>query len=141
MLQVKKKGLRDLGGTLRAEQAHHIAVGAETLALRLAAPATTRWRWRDGWRRSPPSAACYYPGLASHAQHERAARLFKRGFGLLMSFELRDGIDTLAFLDALQLVIVSSTWPTTARWRSPSRRRSTTRWARNDGPRWASPSG
>ena len=33
--QMRKKGLRDLGGTLAAEQAHHIAVGAETLALRM----------------------------------------------------------------------------------------------------------
>ena len=33
--QMRKKGLRDWGGTLAAEQAHHIAVGAETLALRM----------------------------------------------------------------------------------------------------------
>ncbi len=33
--QIRKKGLRDWGGTLTAEQAHHIAVGAETLALRM----------------------------------------------------------------------------------------------------------
>ena len=33
--QIRKKGLRDWGGTLSAEQAHHIGVGAETLALRM----------------------------------------------------------------------------------------------------------
>jgi O-acetylhomoserine (thiol)-lyase len=33
--QLRKKGLRDFGGTLAAEQAHHLAVGAETLALRM----------------------------------------------------------------------------------------------------------
>ena len=32
---MRKKGLRDWGGTLAADQAHHIAVGAETLALRM----------------------------------------------------------------------------------------------------------
>jgi O-acetylhomoserine (thiol)-lyase len=52
--------------------------------------------------------AVHYPGLASHSQHERAAALFGGRFGALMSFELREGIDPLAFLDALQLVIVSS---------------------------------
>ena len=36
LLQLRKKGLRDLGGTLAATDAHHIAVGAETLALRMA---------------------------------------------------------------------------------------------------------
>ncbi|HEX4509728.1 MAG TPA: cystathionine gamma-synthase family protein [Burkholderiaceae bacterium] len=108
LLQVKKKGLRDMGGTLRAEDAHRIAVGAETLALRLGRVcdnALALAQWLEG---QPAVRRVHYPGLASHAQHERAARLFKGGFGLLMSFELRDGIDTLAFLDALQLVIVSS---------------------------------
>jgi len=108
LLQVKKKGLRDMGGTLRAEDAHRIAVGAETLQLRLRRVcdnALALARWLEA---QPAIGRVYYPGLASHAQHERAARLFKGDFGLLMSFELRDGIDTLAFLDALQLVIVSS---------------------------------
>jgi O-acetylhomoserine (thiol)-lyase len=108
LLQIKKKGLRDMGGTLRAEDAHRIAVGAETLELRLRrvcdnALALARWL-----EQQPQVARVYYPGLGSHAQHERAARLFKGGFGPLMGFELREGIDTLAFLDALQLVIVSS---------------------------------
>ena len=31
-LQIKKKGLRDLGGSLGPEAAHHIAMGSETLA-------------------------------------------------------------------------------------------------------------
>ena len=97
-----------MGGTLRAEDAHRIAVGAETLELRLGrvcdnALALARWL-----ETQPGIARVHYPGLASHAQHERAARLFQGRFGLLMSFELREGIDTLAFLDALQLVIVSS---------------------------------
>jgi O-acetylhomoserine (thiol)-lyase len=108
LLQIRKKGLRDMGGTLRAEDAHRIAVGAETLQLRMRRVcdnALALARWLEA---QPGIARVYYPGLASHAQHERAARLFKGDFGLLMSFELREGIDTLAFLDALQLVIVSS---------------------------------
>jgi O-acetylhomoserine (thiol)-lyase len=108
LLQVRKKGLRDMGGTLRADDAHRIAVGAETLALRLQRAcdnALALARWLEA---RPAIRRVHYPGLASHAQHERAARLFKGGFGLLMSVELREGIDTLAFLDALQLVIVSS---------------------------------
>ena len=107
MLQVRKKGLRDIGGTLRAEEAHRIAVGAETLALRLRRVCDNALALRDGWRRSRASPACTTPACASHPQHERAARLFRGGFGLFC-FELREGIDTFAFLDALQLVIVSS---------------------------------
>ncbi|MBC7993398.1 MAG: aminotransferase class I/II-fold pyridoxal phosphate-dependent enzyme, partial [Rhizobacter sp.] len=35
LLQIRKKGLRDLGGTLSAEHGHRIATGAETLTLRM----------------------------------------------------------------------------------------------------------
>ena len=35
LTQIKKKGLRDFGAALAPEAAHHIAIGAETLALRL----------------------------------------------------------------------------------------------------------
>ena len=108
LLQVKKKGLRDMGGTLRAEDAHRIAVGAETLGLRLRRVCDNALALAQWLAAQPGIARVHYPGLASHAQHERAARLFNGGFGLLVGFELREGIDTLAFLDALQLVIVSS---------------------------------
>jgi O-acetylhomoserine (thiol)-lyase len=62
-------------------------------------------RWLEA---QPAIAKVYYPGLPSHAQHERATALFDGGYGPLLSFELREGIDCFAFLDALELVIVSS---------------------------------
>ncbi len=108
LLQVKTKGLRDMGGTLRAEDAHRIAVGAETLALRVGRVGDNALALAQWLEARPGIARVHYPGLASHAQHERAARLFGGRFGPLMSFELRSGLDPLAFLDALQLVIVSS---------------------------------
>ncbi len=107
LLQVRKKGLRDLGGSLRAEDAHRIALGAETLALRVERASTNALAlatWLEG---QPAVARVHYPGLASHAQHARARRLF-RAFGSLMAIELRDGIDHLALLDALKIVILSS---------------------------------
>jgi O-acetylhomoserine (thiol)-lyase len=108
LLQIRKKGLRDLGASLRAEDAHRIAVGAETLALRIPRVCDNALQMARWLEAQPAIARVLYPGLPSHAQHERAARLFNGGFGPLLSFELREGIDCFAFLDALQLVIVSS---------------------------------
>ncbi len=105
--QIRKKGLRDLGATLSAEHAHRLAVGAETLALRMdraCENALGLARWLE---QHPAVGVVRYPGLASHPQHERARELFRR-FGALLSFELRDGIDCFDFLDALALVIKSS---------------------------------
>jgi len=105
--QIRKKGLRDLGATLRAEDAHRIGVGAETLALRVersCANAMALARWLE---EQPQVQRVHYPGLPSHAQHERARALFG-SFGALLSLELRAGIDHFAFLDALRVVILSS---------------------------------
>jgi O-acetylhomoserine (thiol)-lyase len=105
--QIRKKGLRDMGGTLRAEDAHRIAIGAETLQLRVertSANALALAQWLEA---QPEVARVYYPGLPSHAQHERAAALFS-AFGPLLAFELRTGIGHFDFLDALQLVVLSS---------------------------------
>lgn len=108
ILQIRKKGLRDFGATLRAEDAHRISVGAETLVLRLARACDNALQLAQWLEKQPQIARVYYPGLKSHAQHQRAADLFKGRFGTLLSFELRDGIDCFDFLDALKLVIVSS---------------------------------
>jgi len=105
--QIRKKGLRDAGASLAPEAAHHIAVGAETLALRMdriCANALALARYLES---HPRVGAVYYPGLESHPQHARAGALF-RGFGGLLAFELADGIDCFEFLDRLRIVVCSS---------------------------------
>ena len=107
MQQIRKKGLRDFGGTLRAEDAHRIAIGAETLQLRMernCANAMALAQWLEA---QPQVHRVYYPGLTSHEQHERAKTLFG-GFGALLSFELQDELNHFAFLDSLRLIILSS---------------------------------
>jgi O-acetylhomoserine (thiol)-lyase len=107
ILQIRKKGLRDVGCTLAAEPAHRIAVGAETLALRMdrcCANALALARYLAG---HPKVARVYYPGLEDHPQHRLSAELF-RAHGGLLALELADGIDCLDFLNRLKLVIKSS---------------------------------
>ncbi len=105
--QLRKKGLRDWGGTLAAEQAHHIAVGSETLALRMERICANALALAEWLQQSPDIAKVYYPGLATHPQHALASQLF-RGYGGLLSFELRDGIDPFDFLNRLKVVVLSS---------------------------------
>jgi O-acetylhomoserine (thiol)-lyase len=107
LTQIRKKGLRDLGGTLAATEAHHVAVGAETLALRLARQCENAQAIAEFLAAHPRVSAVYYPGLASHPQHALARELF-RGYGALLSFELADGIDPFAFLNRLAVVVLSS---------------------------------
>jgi O-acetylhomoserine (thiol)-lyase len=105
--QLRKKGLRDWGGTLAAEQAHHIAVGAETLALRMERICGNAQALAEWLADQPQVHAVHYPGLASHPQHELAGELF-RAYGGLLSFELAPGIDPFDFLNRLKIVVLSS---------------------------------
>lgn len=105
--QIRKKGLRDLGASLSPEAAHHIALGAETLSLRMdraCANARALALFLDA---HPLVGRVYHPSLSAHPQHERAARLL-RDFGALMSFELDPAVSLFGFLDALETVVLSS---------------------------------
>jgi O-acetylhomoserine (thiol)-lyase len=105
--QIRKKGLRDWGGTLSSEQAHHIAVGAETLALRMQRNCASAQALAAFLAGHPRVRAVYYPGLPDHPQHALAKALF-RGFGGLLSFELDPALDCFDFLNRLRVVISSS---------------------------------
>ena len=107
LTQIRKKGLRDGGGTLSPEAAHTISVGAETLALRLERACNNALALAQYFEAHPKIKKVFYPGVASHPQHERAGKLFKK-FGGLMSIELDESIDCLEFLNKLKLVIKSS---------------------------------
>ncbi|RZM20985.1 MAG: hypothetical protein EOO88_34605 [Pedobacter sp.] len=107
LTQIRKRGLRDGGGTLSPEAAHSISVGAETLALRLeraCSNALALAKYLDG---HPMVSKVYYPGLPSHPQHNLANSIFHQ-FGGLMSFDLKEGMDCFGFLNKLKLVIKSS---------------------------------
>ncbi|WP_313699916.1 cystathionine gamma-synthase family protein [Achromobacter sp.] len=108
LTQIKKKGLRDMGGTLAAEPAHRIAVGAETLALRMAKHCANALALARFLEEHPGVAEVHYPGLASHPQHARATALFGSRFGGLLGVELADGVDCFDFLNRLRVVLMAT---------------------------------
>jgi len=108
LLQIKKKGLRDMGGTLSADAAHRIAIGAETLALRMAAHCSNALALARMLEAHPGVAKVHYPGLPSHTQHQRAAELFGQRFGGLLGMELADGVDCFDFLNHLKIVLMAT---------------------------------
>jgi O-acetylhomoserine (thiol)-lyase len=105
--QIKKKGLRDFGASLGPEAAHHIAIGAETLALRQTQQCANALAMATFLEGHDLVKAVYYPGLVSHSQHQRAASLF-RYFGGLFSFELADSVDLWDFMNRFQVIVKSS---------------------------------
>lgn len=105
--QIKKKGLRDFGASLGPEAAHHIAMGAETLALRVQRQSDNAMAMCHCLSNHPQVKKVYYPGLSEHAQHARATELF-RAYGGMFSFELQPEVDLWQFLNRLQVIVKSS---------------------------------
>jgi O-acetylhomoserine (thiol)-lyase len=102
--QMRKKGLRDMGGTLTSEHAHQIALGAESLALRVAQTSATALALAEYLQAHPAVVKVHYPMLPSHPQHVWARKYFTAGSWLL-AFELEDLDATLAFINRLTLPV------------------------------------
>ncbi len=107
MTQIGKKGLRDMGGSLSADSANKIAMGAETLALRLERQCSNALKLTRFLDQHQLVDTVYYPGLEHHPQYERAKRLFKHP-GALFSFELSKTVDPFEYLNRLRIVASST---------------------------------
>jgi O-acetylhomoserine (thiol)-lyase len=107
LVQLRAKALRDFGASLGPEAAHHIAVGAETLALRMERSSSNALALASMLEADERVAAVHYPGLASHPQHGVASELFG-AYGALLSFELKEGIDCFDYLNRLDIAISAS---------------------------------
>lgn len=101
-----------LGANLGPQEAWLAMRGLKTLPLRMrqhCANAQTVAEWLAG---QPAIAAVHYPGLPGHPQHTLATRLFGgRGFGGMLSFELRGACQAEAFrfMEAMELILPATT--------------------------------
>ncbi len=108
LTQIKKKGLRDMGATLSSDAAHRIAVGSETLALRMGKACDNALALSKALAQNPLVSRVTYPGLPDHPQHERAKRLFGGRYGALMAVELADNVDLFAFMNRLKVFVLAT---------------------------------
>ena len=107
LTQIKKKGLRDIGASMSPEAAHHLAVGSETLPMRLDRACANAQTLAEFCDEHTKINHTYYPGLPGHPQHNRANQLFAN-FGAIFSIDLTDEIDCFDFLNNMDVVIASS---------------------------------
>lgn len=112
-----------LGLNLGPFDAWLVLRGVRTLALRMerhSANALELARFLAGRREV---RRVHYPGLADHPQHARARRLFRGGFGGMLSFELVGGAAAVErFFGALRLIeFAPSFGDVTTTWSYPAR--------------------
>lgn len=104
LLQMRKKGLRDMGASLSSEQAHQISLGLETFTLRVNKSSENAQLLSNFLNTHPKIKKVHFPGLVHHPEYNISKKLFKSNSWLL-SFELKQVELTNNFLNLLSLPI------------------------------------
>jgi O-acetylhomoserine (thiol)-lyase len=93
ILKLRVQLLRDLGPALSPFNAFLFLQGLESLPLRIerhSSNALAVARWLEG---HPAVSWVSYPGLASHPAHENAAKYLSGGYGGVVTFGLKGGVE------------------------------------------------
>jgi O-acetylhomoserine (thiol)-lyase len=104
ILKLRVQGLRDLGPALSPFNAFLFLQGLETLPLRIArhsenALAVARWL-----ETRPEVTWVSYPGLESHASHKLAKRYLTGGYGGIVTFGVKGGVEAgRRLIDSVQI--------------------------------------
>ncbi len=104
IIRARVEGLRDLGPSQSPFNSFLTLQGVETLSLRVdrhVQNTLTLARWLE---KHPQVQKVNYPGLKSSPYHELAQKYLKRGFGGVLSFEIKgDKQNAQDFVNALKL--------------------------------------
>lgn len=84
--------LKDIGGVLSPFDAYLLIRGLKTIGVRMQRHGENAQQIAEYLHEHPKVSAVYYPGLPDFPQHELAKRQMD-GFGGLISFELKGGLD------------------------------------------------
>ncbi|MCP1830447.1 MULTISPECIES: O-acetylhomoserine aminocarboxypropyltransferase/cysteine synthase family protein [Bradyrhizobium] len=104
ILRARVKLLRDLGAAVAPQNAFQFIQGLETLPLRLRQHNENAIKVANFLARHPAVSHVIFPGLQSGEDRRRADLYLKGGYGGLVGFELKGGVETgRRFIDALKL--------------------------------------
>lgn len=100
--------LRTAGPSLSAFNAWVLLKGMETLRIRMEAQSATALKLAQWLEGHPAVERVYYPGLASHPQHELAMRQQRSG-GAIVSFEVKGGKEAAwRTVDATRMISITA---------------------------------
>jgi O-acetylhomoserine (thiol)-lyase len=104
VLRLRVKLLRDLGAAISPFNAFLFLQGLESLPFRLRQHNENAVAVANFLKSRPEVAQVIFPGLQSGEARRRADAYLKRGYGALVGFELKGGVEAgRRFIDALKL--------------------------------------
>ena len=105
IIRARVEGLRDWGPAISPFNSWQLIQGLETLSLRVDRTVDNALNLAQWLEKHPQVSKVNYPGLESSPNHEQASKYLKRGFGGVLSFELKGTKEAATkFVDSLQLV-------------------------------------
>ena len=93
----------NFGGNLSDQTVWLLERSLKTMNLRVKEQTKNAQIMAEYFEKNSNIDRVYYPGLKSHSQFEIAKKQMK-GFGAMLSFELRKGIDAMKFQNSLELI-------------------------------------
>lgn len=93
IIRARVEIVRDLGAYLNAFAAQQLLIGVETLSLRAERHAQNALALAQYLEKSPKVSWVSYPGLESHPSNAIAKKYLKRGFGGVLSFGVKGGLE------------------------------------------------
>jgi O-acetylhomoserine/O-acetylserine sulfhydrylase len=105
IIRARVEGLRDFGPSISPFNSWQLLIGLETLSLRLDRTVENALRIANWLEQHPQVESVKYPGLASSPYHGIASKYLKRGFGGVLSFQVKGSKETATqFIDNLKLI-------------------------------------
>lgn len=93
ILRARVEGLRDYGPVISPFNSFLLLQGLETLSLRVQRHVDNAFGIASWLEKHPKVLHVDYPGLASHKYHENAKRYLKNGYGGVLAFIVKGGLD------------------------------------------------
>jgi len=104
IIRARVEGLRDFGPSLSPFNAFLLLQGLETLSLRVDRHLHNALELAEWLEKQPQVEWVNYPGLPNHPYHERAKKYLKHGFGGVLNFGIKGGLEAgKNFINRLKL--------------------------------------
>lgn len=103
-IRARVEGLRDFGPAISPFNSFLLIQGLETLSLRVERHVENTQALAEWLESHPRVESVNYPGLKSSPHHEQAAKYLKKGFGAVLTFEIKGGKENaIKFVDNLKM--------------------------------------
>ena len=104
IIRARVEGLRDFGPSLSPFNAFLLLQGLETLSLRVNRHVSNAQELAQWLEQQEQVSWVNYPGLPNHPYHERAKKYLRHGFGGVLNFGIKGGLEAgKAFINHVKL--------------------------------------